>query len=123
MRIVVYLFHIKSVNRNEINQSFQFWGKNLTAEIRAFNIKLSLKETEHVKNELIIAGSFEILNQNSQTLGGFWKRVTHEFKWKLISSRTSHFIRIDSRGQNANHTLRLCPLSKINSLLRYQQVE
>lgn len=75
------------------------------------------------KKELLITGSFKILNKNSQALGGFWKRVMHEFKWKFISSRISHFIRTDSRGQDAKHTLFLCPLSKINSLLRYQQVD
>lgn len=75
------------------------------------------------EKELLTTGSFKILNENSQTLGGFWKGVMHEFKWKFISSRIPHFIRTDSRGQNANHTLFLCPLSKINSLLRYQQVE
>lgn len=75
------------------------------------------------KKDLIIVGSFEILNKNPKRSGGFQKRVTHEFKWKLISSRTSHFIRIDSEEQNATHTLPLYPLFKINSLLGYQQVE
>lgn len=75
------------------------------------------------KKSLLLLDHLKFSTKNSQTLGGFWKRVTHNLNENSFLQAPPTSLGL-TQGKGMLTTLcSFVQFQKINSLLRYQQVD